>query len=143
MSSSESEWEISFSYVGTGKVIKGHILRWQAPQTFETLRDKIREAREEGKHFTVRSRANIGRVKNYWMIFVELKRGGEKKEYKTPKIGDIVYCPRQDALYLVYDTPTINLPVFYIGEITEGLEALADMRNGTMVKIDLRDISTN
>jgi len=141
--SSESEWEILFSFVGTGKVVKGHILRLQAPQTFETLRDKMREAREEKKNFTVRSRANIGRVKNYWMLFVDLKRGREKSELKTPKIGDIVYCPRQDALYLIFDTPTINLPVFYIGEITEGLDVLADMRNGTMVKIQLKDISTN
>ncbi|MHA1746674.1 MAG: hypothetical protein ACTSWW_11790 [Promethearchaeota archaeon] len=141
--SSQSEWEISFSFVGTGKVIKGHILRWQAPQTFETLQDKIREAREEGKYFTVRSRANIGRVKNYWMLLVDLKRGREKSEYKTAKIGDIVYCPRQDALYLIFDTPTINLPVFYIGEITEGIEALSDMRNGTMVKIEVKDISKN
>lgn len=141
--SSESEWEISFSFVGTGKVVKGHILRMHAPQTFETLRDKMREAREEGKNFTVRSRANIGRVKNYWMLFVDLKRGREKSELKTPKIGDIVYCPRQDAFYLIFDTPTINLPVFYIGEITEGLDVFSDMRNGTMVKIELKDISKN
>ena len=140
---SESEWQISFSFVGTGKMVKGRILRQQAPQTFETLRDKTREAREEGKYFTVRSRANIGRVKNYWMVLVGLKRGREKSEYKTPKIGDIVYCPRQDALYLIFDTPTINLPVYYIGEIIEGLEFLADMRNGTMVKIELLDISKN
>ena len=77
------------------------------------------------------------------MILVDLKRGGEKGEYKAPKIGDLVYCPRQDALYIIFDTPTINLPVYYIGEITEGLEVLHDMRNGTMVKIELTDISTN
>ena len=76
--SSQSEFEIVFTFIGTDKIVKGDILRFQAPQTFEALRDKTRDK----GYYTVRSRANIGRTKSYWMLLVELKKSGEKKEYK-------------------------------------------------------------
>lgn len=134
--SSQSEFEMIFTFVGTDSVVIGDIIRFQAPQTFEALRDKTREK----GFFTVRSRANIGREKSYWMLLVDLKRGGEKNEYKDCQIGDIVYCPRQDAIYLIYDTPNLTLPVYYLGKITSGIEAFQTMRNGTMVKIEFKEI---
>ncbi|UYP47960.1 hypothetical protein NEF87_004245 [Candidatus Lokiarchaeum ossiferum] len=134
--SSQSKFEIIFTFVGTDSVVIGEIIRFQAPQTFEALQDKTREK----GFYTVRSRANIGRVKSYWMVLVDLQRGGEKNEYKESQIGDIVYCPRQDAIYLIYDTPTLTLPVYYLGKIKSGIESLPNMRNGTMVKITFKEI---
>ncbi len=134
--SSQSEFEMIFTFVGTEKVVTGEIIRFKAPQTFEALFDKTRE----NGFYTVRSRANIGREKSYWMVLVDLKRGGEKKEYKEAQIGDIVHCPRQDAIYLIYDTPKLTLPVYYLGKITSGIDALPTMRNGTMVKIEFKEI---
>ena len=65
----------------------------------------------------------------------------ELPEESSGKNGDIVYCPRQDALFLILDNPKINYPVFYIGKVTEGLEELSTLRNGVMCKIELKDIS--
>jgi hypothetical protein len=137
--SSLSEFEILFTFIGTDKIVKGHILRFKAPQTYEALFDKTREK----GYYTVRSRANLGRIKSYWMLLVDLKRSGEKNEYRDYTVGDIVYCPRQDAIYLLYDSAPISLPVYYLGKIIEGIEFLPNMRNGTMVKIEFREISSS
>ena len=52
-----------------------------------------------------------------------------------------MYCPRQDALYLIYeDNPKISLPVYYMGEINNEIESLAELRNGVMAKIELTEI---
>ncbi len=134
---SESNWEMKISFLGTDQVVKGNILRLHAPLTFEALRDKTRD---QG-FYSVRSRGNIGLPKSYWMLLVNLERGGEKKEYFEFKKGDIVYCPRQDALFIIYeDNPKINLPVYYFGEVVEGLECFATMRRGLMAKIELSTI---
>jgi len=130
-------FEISFSFIGTEKVVKGEIQRNKCPQTFEAIRDKTREK----GFFTVRSRGNIGSKRTYWMVLINLRKGGEKDQYKNYKTGDIVYCPRQDALFLILDDPKINYPAFYIGKITEGLEELSSLQNGVMCKIELKDIS--
>jgi len=66
------------------------------------------------------------------MILIGLRKGGEKDEYKKYKTGDIVYCPRQDALFLIIDNPKIQYPAFYIGKVTEGLEILSSLQNGVM-----------
>ena len=134
---SEAKWEIKISFVGTENVVKGHILRYHSPLTFEALRDKTRET----GFYTVRSRGNIGLPKTYWMLLVNLNRGAEKKEYTDYKKGDIVYCPRQDALYFIYDkNPKISLPVYYMGEICNGIELFTGLRNGIMAKIELTEI---
>ncbi len=133
--SSQSEYELIFSFIGTPNIVKGELLRFQAPQTFEVLFDKTRE---KGA-FTVRGRANIGMPKTYWILLVEIKKNGEKKEYKDYKAGDIVYCPRQDALFLLYDASKISFPVYYIGKITENIEGLKTLRNGTMCKIEIKE----
>ena len=130
MSLSQSEIEIVMSFVGTGAVVKGRILRLDAPLTVQKLMDK--------SPFTVRSRGNIGSPKTFWMLFVDIKKGAERKDYKDAKPGDILYCPRQDAVFVVYaDSPKINLPVCYIGQVTEGLESFPSLRNGTMVALRL------
>ncbi|WP_457559335.1 hypothetical protein [Candidatus Harpocratesius sp.] len=131
---SQSELEITLTFIGTPYVLKGKLIRFHAPLTIQALMDKTLE---KGS-FTCRSRGNIGLPKAYWMLLVELKRGAEKHEYKDVKIGDIVYCPRQDAIYLIYDQPKISLPIYYLGELTEGIEFLKEMRNGTMVKIKIK-----
>ena len=130
-------FEISFSFIGTEKVVKGEIQRNKCPQTFEAIRDKTREK----GFFTVRSRGNIGSKRTYWMILINLRKGGEKDQYKNFQTGDIVYCPRQDALFLILDNPKINYPAFYIGKITEGIDVLASLQNGVMCKIELKDIT--
>lgn len=134
---SESNWEMKITFVGTEKVVKGHILRLHAPLTFEALRDKTRDTGS----YTVRTRGNIGSPKAYWMLLVNLERGGEKKEYTDFKKGDIVYCPRQDALFIIYEAnPTIRLPVHYFGEIVEGIEHFNTLQNGVMAKIEFTAI---
>ncbi|MHA1856143.1 MAG: hypothetical protein ACTSYY_08850 [Promethearchaeota archaeon] len=133
---SQTLWELSLTFIGTGKVVKGEIQRNKCPQTFEAIRDKTRE-----KGFTVRSRGNIGSPKTYWMILVGIRKGGEKNQYKDLKTGDIVYCPRQDAIFLILNNPKINYPVYYIGKITEGIEVLSTLQNGVMTKIELKDIT--
>ena len=117
-------------------MVKGEISRIHAPLTFETLFDKTRDTGS----FTVRSRGNIGLPKAYWMLLINIHRGKEKKEYKDYKKGDIVYCPRQDAIYLVYDNAKIPLPVFLLGKITEGVDNISKLRNGVMAKIELHEI---
>ena len=134
---SQTLFEISFSFIGTGKVVKGEIQRNQCPQTFEAIRDKTREK----GFFTVRSRGNIGSKRTYWMALISLRRGGEKNQYKDMKNGDIVYCPRQDALFLILDNPKLNYPAYYIGKITEGIDYLSNLQNGVMCKIELKDIT--
>lgn len=134
---SQTSFEISFSFIGTGKVVKGEIQRNNCPQTFEAIRDKTREK----GFFTVRSRGNIGSKRTYWMALISLRRGGEKNQYKDMKNGDIVYCPRQDALFLILDNPKLNYPAYYIGKITEGIENLSNLQNGVMCKIELKDIT--
>ena len=125
---SQSEIEIVMSFVGTDAVVKGNMLRLEAPLTIQKLMDK--------SPFTVRSRGNIGSPKTFWMLLVDIKKGAERKDYKGAKPGDIVYCPRQDAVFVIYgDNPKINLPVFYLGQVSEGLESLGSLRNGTMVQI--------
>jgi hypothetical protein len=134
---SESKWEIKISFVGTEKIVIGTILRFHSPLTFEALRDKTRDT----GFYTVRSRGNIGLPKTYWMLLVNINRGAEKKEYTEYKKGDVVYCPRQDALYLIYeDNPKISLPVYYMGEINDGVESFVELRNGVMAKIELTEI---
>ncbi|MHA1522350.1 MAG: hypothetical protein ACTSRK_19450 [Promethearchaeota archaeon] len=132
---SQSELEIIFTFLGTDVVLKGNLLRMYSPMTIQKLFDKTYETGS----FTCRSRGNLGLPKAYWMFLVELRRGAEKKEYKNFKVGDIVYCPRQDAVYVIYDIPNMALPVYYLGEITVGLEHLSTMRNGTMVKIEINE----
>ena len=134
---SQTLWEISFSFIGTGKVMKGEIQRNKCPQTFEAIRDKTREK----GFFTVRSRGNIGSKRTYWMALISLRKGGEKDQYKNMKNGDIVYCPRQDALFLILNNPRIQYLVYYIGKITEGIENLSTLQNGVMCKIELKDIT--
>jgi len=134
---SQTSFEISFSFIGTGKTVKGEIQRNNCPQTFEAIRDKTREK----GFYTVRSRGNIGSIRTYWMILIGLRKGGEKDEYKNYKTGDIVYCPRQDALFLIIDNPKIQYPTFYIGKVTEGLDLLSSLQNGVMAKIELKDIT--
>jgi len=121
--------------VGTNKQVVGTIVRLNAPLTFEKLVDTIRERGT----FAVRSRGNIGLPKSYWMLLVGLQRGPEKHRHEHVRVGDILYCPRQDAIFIVYDEPKIDLPVYYLGEVTEGLEHLKEMRNGVMVNIKLRE----
>ena len=134
---SESNWEIKITFVGTDKVVIGNIVRFYLPLTFEAFRDKTRDK----GFYTVRSRGNIGSPKAYWMLLVNLQKGGEKKEYTDVKKGDILYCPRQDAIFLVYDeNPRINLPVYYLGEIKKGYEHFSELRNGVMAKIELTEI---
>lgn len=130
---SQVELEIIISFIGTPHILKGKLIRYHAPLTIQALADKTLE---KGS-FTCRTRGNIGMPKSYWMLLVDIKRGAEKHEYKDAKKGDIVYCPRQDAVYLIYDQPKISLPVYYLGEITEGIEALKTMKNGTMAKIQI------
>jgi len=130
-------FEISFSFIGTEKVVKGEIQRNKCPQTFEAIRDKTREK----GFFTVRSRGNIGSKRTYWMVLINLRKGGEKDQYKNFQTGDIVYCPRQDALFLILDNPKINYPVYYIGKITDGIDDLSSLQNGVMCKIELKDIT--
>jgi hypothetical protein len=131
---SQSNFQINFEFVGTNKIVTGEILRLQSPLTIETIIDKA--------PFTVRSRGNLGRKKTFWMVLIDIKKGGEKSMHKKYEIGDIVYCPRQDALFLIYDdAPEIPFPVYFLGKITAGLEDLKTMRNGTMVKISFKDIS--
>ena len=134
---SQTTWEIKFSFIGTGKTVKGEIQRNNCPQTFEAIKDKTRDK----GFFTVRSRGNIGSQRTYWMILLGLRRGGEKDQYKNYKTGDIVYCPRQDALFLILDNPKINYPAFYIGKITDGIDELSSLQNGVMCKIELKDIT--
>jgi len=134
---SQTTWEIRFSFIGTGKTVKGEIQRNNCPQTFEAIKDKTRDK----GFFTVRSRGNIGSPRTYWMILIGLRRGGEKDQYKNYKTGDIVYCPRQDALFLILDNPKINYPAFYIGKITDGIDDLSSLQNGVMCKIELKDIT--
>ncbi|MHA1718913.1 MAG: hypothetical protein ACTSWX_02270 [Promethearchaeota archaeon] len=134
---SQTLWELSLTFIGTGKVVKGEIQRNKCPQTFEAIRDKTREK----GFFTVRSRGNIGSPKTYWMILVGIRKGGEKNQYKDLKTGDIVYCPRQDAIFLILNNPKINYPVYYLGKITEGIEVLSTLQNGVMTKIELKDIT--
>jgi hypothetical protein len=130
---SQSEIEITMSFVGTGAVVKGTLLRLDAPFTVQKLMDK--------SPFTVRSRGNIGSPKTFWMFFVDIKKGAERNEYKGAKPGDIVYCPLQDALFVVFgENPKINLPVFYLGQVTEGLESFSSLRNGTMVKMQIKPL---
>jgi len=130
-------FEISFSFIGTEKVVKGEIQRNKCPQTFEAIRDKTREK----GFFTVRSRGNIGSKRTYWMVLINLRKGGEKNQYKNFQTGDIVYCPRQDALFLIIDNPKINYPAYYIGKITDGIDDLSSLQNGVMCKIELKDIT--
>ncbi|MHA1510438.1 MAG: hypothetical protein ACTSRX_01815 [Promethearchaeota archaeon] len=130
-------FEISFSFIGTEKVVKGEIQRNKCPQTFEAIRDKTREK----GFFTVRSRGNIGSKRTYWMVLINLRKGGEKDQYKNFQTGDIVYCPRQDALFLILDNPKINYPAYYIGKITDGIDDLSSLQNGVMCKIELKDIT--
>ncbi len=134
---SQTTWEIKFSFIGTGKTVKGEIQRNNCPQTFEAIKDKTRDK----GFFTVRSRGNIGSPRTYWMILLGLRRGGEKDQYKNYKTGDIVYCPRQDALFLILDNPKINYPAFYIGKITDGIDELSSLQNGVMCKIELKDLT--
>ncbi len=134
---SQTSFEIRFSFIGTGKTVKGEIQRNNCPQTFEAIKDKTREK----GFYTVRSRGNIGSNRTYWMILIALRKGGEKDEYKNYKTGDIVYCPRQDALFLIIDNPKIQYPAYYIGKVTEGLEILSSLQNGVMCKIELKDIT--
>ena len=115
--------------------MKGEMLRLVSPMTISRLIDYFQ--------VTKLGRANIGRPKYYWVVLIELKRGIEKKPYKDYKIGDILYCPQQDAIYLYYGEGKISLPVTFIGRITEGIEMLPDMRNGTMTKVSISDISKN
>lgn len=125
---SQSEIEIVISFIGTDAVVKGTLLRLDAPFTIQKLMDK--------SPFTVRSRGNIGSPKAFWMLFVDIKKGAERKEYKGAKQGDIVYCPLQDAIFVVYgEDAKLKLPVFYLGQVTEGLESFGTFRNGTMAKI--------
>src|SRR6056297_2624923 len=121
---SQSVLEIKMSFLGTEKILKGELRRIDAPLTIQKIIDKA--------PFVARSRANIGRPKQYWMVLVDLKKGLEGEPYIESEEGDIVYCPRQDAIYIIYDgEPEFNYPVFQLGKVTEGLNSFEDMRNGT------------
>jgi hypothetical protein len=134
---SQSAFEISFSVVGTSTIIKGEIVRLHSPFTIQTLLDNI----QEKGSFTVRSRSNIGLPKSYLMLFVDLHRGSEKQEHTNIQIGDIVYCPRQDAIFVIYAKPKISLPVYYLGKITQGMDFLPSILNGSMISIKVREIA--
>ena len=131
---SQSVLEIKMSFLGTEKVLKGELRRIDAPLTIQKLIDK--------SPFVARSRANIGRPKQYWMVLVDIKKGLEVDPYQDYEKGDILYCPRQDGIYIVFDgKPDFNYPVFRLGEVTEGLDSFDGMRNGTNAKIEIQDIS--
>ena len=76
---SESKWEIKISFVGTENIVKGTILRFHSPLTFEALRDKTRDT----GFYTVRSRGNIGLPKTYWILLVSINRGAEKRNIQN------------------------------------------------------------
>ncbi len=130
---SQSKLELKLEFLGTEKVLKGELMRIDAPFTIQKLMDK--------SPFVARTRGNIGREKNYWMVLVEIKKGAEGEEYVENEVGDIVYCPRQDAVFIIFDEGAeFNYPVYYLGEVTEGLEVLQDIRNGTNAKIHVNPL---
>ena len=131
---SEAELTITFTFIDPragNKTMVGHILRLNSPLIVQSIINKA--------PFTVRSRGNLGKPKSYLMAIIEISRGPEKQAYKDVKPGDIVYCPRQDALFIFYDAeyPKIPYPMYFIGNITKGLYILPTMRNGTMMRINV------
>jgi len=129
---SQTELEISFDFVGTGKMAKGSILRYQSPLTVQKIIDAC--------PLTVRGRYNVGAKKEYLMLLINIKKGMEKDPYKDTTVGDIVYCPQQDALLLVFAPTKLTLPVRFIGKISEGLDFLSQIPLGTNVKIALKSL---
>lgn len=124
------ELEIFFSFVGQNKTVKGEIIRYQAPLIVQKLMDN--------SPMTVRSRINVGSTKSYVILFVNIKKGMEKEAAKTFNVGDIVYSPQQDALFLIFAKTSLPTPVKYIGKIVEGLEHLATISMGTNIKIEFK-----
>jgi hypothetical protein len=121
-----SELEITFTFIGLNKVAKGEIIRYQAPLTVQKLYDMSP---------TVRCRMNLGSTQTHLMLLLDIKKGIEKEAAKEIKVGDIIYDPKQDALHLIFAPVKFPNPVKYIGHITEGLNILQSIPNGTNVKI--------
>ena len=131
---SQSKLEMKLTFLGTDIVIKGEIMRIYAPMTVQKLMDKA--------PFVARTRGNVGREKAYWMVLVDIKKGAEGEEYLDYEVGEIIYCPRQDAVFIQYDeVKEYDYPVYYLGKVTEGLEKIPELRNGTNARIEFEDIT--
>jgi hypothetical protein len=134
---SQSELQIIFKFIepGAEKVLTGRIIRLQSPLIVQAIMDKA--------PFICRTRGNIGSPKSYWIFMVDIARGPEKQLYKQVVVGDIVYCPRQDSLFVFHDKehPPISDQLFYIGKIESGLEVLKTVRNGTNARVEIKELS--
>jgi hypothetical protein len=128
---SQAELEIIFDFLGTGKVVKGEIARFQAPLTIQRLMDT--------SPITTRMRYNIGSTKTYLMLLLTIKKGMEKEATKHPEVGDILYCPQQDAIFVVFKPTKFSISVKFLGKITEGLSELEEIPLGTNVKINVKE----
>ena len=132
--SSESIYQIKIDFLGTEKIVEGEIERVKAPRLIQKLINK--------SPFNAMAKKNFGNPKSYWMILTDIKRGMEAVEYKDYHKGDIVYCPRQDALFFIFeDNPPISLPVFFVGNITSGIEHLEELRRSMNTKLEMIDIT--
>ena len=103
--------------------------RLSAPMTIQRLIDE--------SPMTVRARANLGSPKAFLMLMMNIKKGMEKEPTKVGKAGDILYCPQQDSIFLVFANAQLLSPARLLGRIESGLDGLADVPNGTNVKIEL------
>jgi hypothetical protein len=131
---SEAILEMQMKFVGTQKIIKGQLERNLAPLTIQAMMDIA--------PFTRRAMMNVGAIKSYLMILIEIKRGREKTVTQSVSKGDIVYDPMQDAIYIIYKEGKLRNPVLKLGVLSEGLDIVPTVTNGTMVEISFKDLTT-
>ena len=75
----------------------------------------------------------------YYMIQINIKRGTEKHTKLLEK-GDIVYCPREDSILLVFDDDAdLPGPVNKLGKINSDLEPIKNARRGINVTLSIKE----
>lgn len=104
---------------------EGELIRHLAPRTVDTIT----------KTLPIVGRAALWKEEVYFEIPV--KMGDEKAKPRVEK-GTIAFWPMGNALCIFFGNSQPYSPVNIIGKVTKNLEAFAEAKSGTRIKVERR-----
>jgi hypothetical protein len=129
MSSDSDEIPIDINIVEKG-TIKATLVRHLSPFSVEAIAGKM--------PLTIRGRFNFMGAKTHWMLSgIGISVGADSKATHTVEKGDIVYCPRDDSIYIFIEDDKLDTKINKIGRILDlnELELFKDIQNGTSTEL--------
>jgi hypothetical protein len=119
---SVSRLPIKFTIAAVGEA-EGELIRHLAPRTVDAIAKKL----------PIEGRAAIWKEEVYFEVPV--KMGEEKPKPKVGK-GDIAFWPMGSSICIFYGESQPYSPVNVLGKVTKNLEIFANVKSGSVIRLE-------